>query len=59
MVYYGLPTVWSDEVEEAIIAAVARRLSGQARSIGRASLTPGSMITGSGGDQATARRPDR
>ena len=26
MVYYGQPTVWSDEVEEAIIAAVARRL---------------------------------
>ena len=26
MVYYGQPAVWSDEVEEAIIAAVARRL---------------------------------
>ena len=25
MVYYGLPTVWSDEVEETIMAAVARR----------------------------------
>jgi neutral ceramidase len=26
MVYYGQPTVWSDEVEESIIAAVARRI---------------------------------
>jgi neutral ceramidase len=26
MVYYGQPAVWSDEVEEAIIAAVARRI---------------------------------
>jgi len=26
MIYYGQPTVWSDEVEEAIIAGVARRL---------------------------------
>jgi hypothetical protein len=27
MVYYGQPTIWSDQVEEAIIAAVARRLN--------------------------------
>jgi hypothetical protein len=26
MVYYGQPAVWSDKVEEAIIAAVSRRI---------------------------------
>jgi hypothetical protein len=26
MVYYGLPTMWSERVEETIIEAVARRL---------------------------------
>jgi neutral ceramidase len=31
MIYYGQPTVWSDEVEEAIIAAVARRLQAAGR----------------------------
>ena len=31
MLYYGLPASWSDEVEEAIIAAVARRIRAAGR----------------------------
>ena len=30
MVYYGLPATWSDNVEEAIIGAVARRIQAAA-----------------------------
>jgi hypothetical protein len=38
MLYYGLPTIWSDQVEETIITEVAR----QARAVGAVAATQGS-----------------
>jgi hypothetical protein len=40
MLFYGLPTRWSDEVEEAIIAAVARRIVRDGRMNPSAPLVP-------------------
>ena len=40
MIYYGLPTVWSDRVENTVIDAVARRLEAVDRDRATQTLLP-------------------